>query len=219
LSIDFFSLPLFADSSFTFRMLPMRKVRRAPFGPGLLAWPSPPGPLGWQRLRGQGRAERVHATAGSALEAGGASPDNARRTGPGPATRSRRSAHPVRRSRPGRGAGGRGSGIRREPQAAGHRGAVRGLPPRRRACVRRTRRSGPPRNGETPRLNPRRDGGSPSPLIPSHLLASAPRCSRPGPQAWRAGGAPLKPYRNLSQVSRRWASAGSSTLRPGSLLR
>jgi hypothetical protein len=41
-------------------------------------------------------------------------------------TSSRRSAHLARGRRPGRGAGGRGSGIRRGPQAAGHRGAVRG---------------------------------------------------------------------------------------------
>ena len=37
-----------------------------------LAWPSPSGPLGWQRLR-RSRA--------GALDAGGASPDNARRSG------------------------------------------------------------------------------------------------------------------------------------------
>jgi hypothetical protein len=55
------------------------------------------------------------------LDAGGASPDNARRSGPG-CDVSRRLAHPARRRRPGRGAGGRGSGMRRGPQAAGHRG-------------------------------------------------------------------------------------------------
>jgi hypothetical protein len=106
--------------------------------------------------------------------AGGAGPDNARRTGPGPVTRSRRSAHLAQRLRPGRGAGVRGSGIRRVPQAASHWGAVRGLPPRRRTCVRRTRRSGPPRNGEPPGLNPRRDGGSPWPLIPSQTARVRP---------------------------------------------
>jgi|HubBroStandDraft_5_1064220.scaffolds.fasta_scaffold03464_2 hypothetical protein len=45
-----------------------------------LAWPAPSGPLGWQRLQGQGSARR-DATGGSALDAGGASPDNARRSG------------------------------------------------------------------------------------------------------------------------------------------
>jgi hypothetical protein len=77
-------------------------------------------------------------------------------------------------------AGGRGSGIRRGPQAAGHRGAVRGLPPRRRACVRRTRRSGPPRNGESP-VEPRPStAGHPGRSFLS-IARVRPRCSRPGP--------------------------------------
>jgi hypothetical protein len=36
-----------------------------------LAWPAPSGPLGWQRLQGQGSARR-DATGWSALDAGGA---------------------------------------------------------------------------------------------------------------------------------------------------
>ena len=46
---------------------------------------------------------------------------------------------------------GAGSGIGRGPQAAGHRGAVRGSSPRRRACVRRTRRKLPPPQRRDPR--------------------------------------------------------------------
>src|SRR6266516_445303 len=56
-----------------------------------LAWPSPPGPLGWQRLQGQGSALAQQATRRRrALDAGGASPDNARRPAPVDVTFSRR---------------------------------------------------------------------------------------------------------------------------------
>jgi hypothetical protein len=116
----------------------------------------------------------------STVEAGGASPDNERRTGPVAVTPSRLLARLARACRPGRGTGGRGSGMRRGPQAAGHRGAVRGSRRVRRACVRRTRRQLPPRNGETPGEPPAAHGGSPWPLIPSTARAP-PRCSRPGP--------------------------------------
>jgi hypothetical protein len=54
------------------------------------AWPSPSGPLGWQRLQCSRVGACAHrlgdATGGSALDAGGASPDNARRSGPAPVT-------------------------------------------------------------------------------------------------------------------------------------
>jgi hypothetical protein len=64
-------------------------------------------------------------------------------------------------------------------------------PPRRRACVRRTRRKLPPRNGETP-VEPRPPtAGHPGRSFPSTARAR-PRFSRPGRQAWRAEGAPLK---------------------------
>jgi len=46
----------------------------------------------------------------------------------------------ARRWPPDRGTGGRGSGIRRGPQAAGHQGCCARQSPRRRACIRRTRR-------------------------------------------------------------------------------
>ena len=154
-------------------------VRRACFGPGL--WP---GPCRQARWAGRGLRRSRAGPAGrflrsgqkrpsGALDAGGASPDNARRSGPLTATSSRHPAHLARARRPGRGAGGRGSGIRRGPQAAGRPGAaVRGSSPRRRARVRRTRRKLPPRNGETP--------GEPRPPTAGHPGRSSPRdCSRP----------------------------------------
>jgi hypothetical protein len=55
-----------------------------------LAWPSPLGPLGRQRSLGSRVGACAHrlgdATRGSALDAGGAAPDNARRSGPGELT-------------------------------------------------------------------------------------------------------------------------------------
>jgi hypothetical protein len=57
----------------------------------------------------------------------------------------------------------------------------------------------PPRNGENPGGTQAAYGGSPWPLIPSRLLASVPRCSRPGRQARRAGGAPLMIVKKFSQ--------------------
>jgi hypothetical protein len=148
-----------------------------------LAWPSPSGPLGWQRSPGSTARRRRVPRSGmrSTVEAGGASPDNARRPGPLAVTSSRFSAHLARALRPGRGAGGRGSGIRRGPQAAGHRECRARQPPRRRACVRRTRRKLPPRNGETPGLNP---GRLRRVTLAAHSLSTArarPRFSRPGP--------------------------------------
>ncbi len=49
-----------------------------------LAWPSPSGPLGWQRSPGSTARRRRVPRSGmrSTVEAGGASPDNARRSGP-----------------------------------------------------------------------------------------------------------------------------------------
>jgi len=105
-------------------------------------------------------------------------------------TFARRAAPLARGCRPGRGAGGRGSGIRRGPHAAGHRGCRARQPPRRRACVRRTRRQLPPRNGETP--------GEPWPSTAGHPGRSFPSTARArlavhgrGRQARRAEGAPL----------------------------
>jgi hypothetical protein len=67
------------------------------FRAGPLAWPSPSGPLGWQRSPGStARRRRVpHSGMRSTVEAGVASPDNARRSGPLAVTfsRSRRSRH------------------------------------------------------------------------------------------------------------------------------
>jgi hypothetical protein len=59
------------------------------------AWPSPSGPLGWQRSPGStARRRRVPRSGmGSTVEAGGASPDNARRSAPLALTSSRFPAH------------------------------------------------------------------------------------------------------------------------------
>ena len=116
----------------------------------------------------------------STVEAGGASPDNARRSGPVAVTSSRRSAHLARCCRPGRGAGGRGSGIRRGPQAAGHRGRRARQPPRRRARVRRTRRSCRPATAR-PRVNPGRLRRVTLAAFSLSTARARPRCSRPGP--------------------------------------
>jgi hypothetical protein len=108
------------------------KVRRARFGPGLR-----PGPRRQARWVGRGlrrsrvgpedrfcEAVRNDLRVPLTLEG----PTRTMRGVPAryPVTSLWRSAQPARRHRPGRGAGGRGSGIRRGPQAAGHRGAVRG---------------------------------------------------------------------------------------------
>ena len=138
----------------------------------------------------------------STVEAGGASPDNARRSGPLAATSSRLLARRARGRRRGGGAGGRGSGIRRGPQAAGHRGVP--CAAARRAVGLASEGRGeklPPRNGETP--------GEPRPPTAGHPGRFSPRLLAPvlavrgrGRQARRAEGAPLKPYRKLSQLSR-----------------
>jgi len=105
-------------------------------------------------------------------------------------TSSRRPAQAARRWRPGRGAGRRGSGIRREPQAAGHRGCRARQSPRRRACVRRTRRKLPPRNGET-RVNLGRLRRVTLAALPSRLLVPVLAVHGRGGQARCAEGAPL----------------------------
>jgi hypothetical protein len=58
-----------------------------------------------------------------------------------------------------------------EGQTAGHWGCQARQSPRRRACVRRTRRKLPPRNGETPGEPESLTAGHPWPLIPSRLSA------------------------------------------------
>ena len=157
------------------------------------AWPSPSGPLGRPRSPGSTARRRRVPRSGmrSTVEAGGADPDNARRSGLMAVTSSRLPAHPARGRRPGRGAGRRGSGIRRGPQAAGHRG---------RPCAAARRAVGLASEGRggscrpataRPRVKPSRLRRSPGRSSPSTARAY-PRCSRPGRQAWRAEGAPLK---------------------------
>jgi hypothetical protein len=131
----------------------------------------------------------------STVEAGGTGPDNARRSGPGDCdTLPAIHALGVRltawsccwRARHREGAAGSVGG--RSP------GSRARQPPRRRACGRRTRRKLPPRNGEFPGEPQPPTAGHPSRSLPS-TACGRPRCSRPGRQAWRAEGAPLKPWR------------------------
>jgi hypothetical protein len=84
--------------------------------------------------------------------------------------------------------------IRRGPQAAGHLGC-RARQPTRLVGFRPkgAAKKLPPRNGETPGLNPGRLRRVTWPLIPSRLLAPVLAPHRQGRQARRAGGAPLKP--------------------------
>jgi hypothetical protein len=95
-------------------------------------------------------------------------------------TSSRLPEQSARRYRPGRGAGGRGSGIRRGPLAAGHRGCGARQPPRRRACVRRTRRSCRPAAAR-PRVNRGRLRRVTLAVLSRWAARVRPRCSRPGP--------------------------------------
>jgi hypothetical protein len=88
------------------------------------------------------------------------------------------------------GAAARYGGDRRRPVTGA---AVRGSSPRRRACVRRTRRKLPPRNGETPWVNPGRLQRVTLAAHPSRLPAPVLAVHGRGRQARRAGGAPLKP--------------------------
>ena len=157
------------------------EVRRARFGPGL--WPGPRRQARWagRGLQGQRRAEGASRAAGcgAPVEAGGASPDNARRSGPVVVTSSRRSAHLARACRPGRGAGERGSGIRRGPQRP-VTGCRARQPPRRRTCGRRTRREAAAPQRRVPGVNP---GRLRRVTLAAHSLSTArvhPRCSRPG---------------------------------------
>jgi hypothetical protein len=152
-----------------------------------LAWPLPSGPLGWQRSPAlKGGSCRSFLRSGQkrpsgALDAGGTTPDNARRSGPLTATSSRHPAHSARARRPGRGAGGRGSGIRRGPQAAGHPGPRCAAAPRAVGLASEGRGESCRPATARPRVNP---GRLPRVTLAAHPLATArarPHCSRPGP--------------------------------------
>ncbi len=121
----------------------------------------------------------------STVDAGGADPDNARRSGPVPVTFARRSAHLARawRPRPARGAQHRGryGGDRLRPvpgQPCAAAAAPVGLPPG------RARAKLPPCNGEFPGdSGPPRSGHpgrSPHSLGCSRLLAEPDPAARPG---------------------------------------
>src|SRR6516164_6198014 len=85
---------------------------------------------------------------------------------------------------------GAAAGVRRGPQAAGHRGCRARQSPRRRARVRRTRRNCRPATAG-PRVNPGRLRRVALAALPPRLLASALALHGLGGQAWRAEGAPL----------------------------
>jgi hypothetical protein len=128
----------------------------------------------------------------STVDAGGAAPDNARRSDPATVTLSGAPiGAPGARVTAGQSLQVRYRELRRGPHAAGTGAAERGSRRVRRASVRRTRAKLPPRDGESP--------GEPQPLTPGHPAASLPGCShlpsksRPGRQVRRAEGVPLKP--------------------------
>jgi hypothetical protein len=126
----------------------------------------------------------------STVEAGGADPDNARRSGPVAVTSPRRSAYLRARD---------GLAVVLAGAAAGYGGDRRR--PVTGAAVRGSRRAvglASEGRGESCRPATARPPGEPRPPTAGHpgrssplLLAYAPRCSRPGRQARRAEGAPL----------------------------
>jgi hypothetical protein len=138
-----------------------------------LAWPSPSGPLGWQRSPGSTARRRRVPRSGmrSTVEAGGAGPDNARRSAPVAVTPSRLPAHLARGHRPARGTGGRGSGIRRGPQAAGHQGRRPRQPPRPQGLRPKDAATAAAPQRRDPRVNPGRQRRVTLAAHPSQLLA------------------------------------------------
>jgi hypothetical protein len=105
-------------------------------------------------------------------------------------------AHLARARRPGRGAGGRGRGIRRDRRRPVTGGWRARQSPRRRACVRRTRRKLPPATTRLPWSPPLRRvilAALSLRLLPPVLAAHG-----PGPPGWRAEGAPLKPVHKVA---------------------
>ena len=170
------------------------EVRRARLGPGL--WPGPCRQACWggrgSRVNGTPKACPRGARMRSTVEAGGADPDNARRSvpvpvtfpasaqltwgwRPGPRGRARHRADTASTAR------GRSPG---PPGAAARRAA--GLPPEGRDESCRTA------HGASPALTSAAHGGPPWPLISPRLAAPVSRGSCPGRQARRAEGAPLK---------------------------
>jgi hypothetical protein len=198
-------MPYMPCRSATWRLVPpvhltnpqSQEVRRASRA-WPLAWPSPSGPLGWQRLRRSrvGPEDRFCEAVRNDLRVPLTLEGPARTMRGVPARwlwiSSRLPALLAQARRPGRGAGGRGSGIRRGPQAAGHRGAVRGS--------RRAVGLASEGRGESCRPATARPRVNLSRLRRVTLAAHSPRLLVPvlaahgwGRQARRAEGAPLKP--------------------------
>jgi hypothetical protein len=152
-----------------------------------LAWPSPSGPLGRQRLRRSRvgpedpfcEAVRKDLRVPLTLEG----PTWTMRGVPSGAcdTLFRRSAHSARCHRPGRGAGGRGSGIRRGPQRPVTWGAVRGSRRAWWASAQRARRKAAAPQRRDPRLNPGRLRRVTLAAHPPQLLAPILAIRRLGP--------------------------------------
>ena len=152
-----------------------------------LAWPSPSGPLGWQRSPGSTARRRRVPRSGmrSTVEAGGADPDNARRSVPcwWPSRRRRNSHEPRGRARHRADTAGTARG--RSPGWLG-----RGSSARRRASARRARRKLP----HHPTAHPRSDPGR---LRRVTLAAHLPNWPRPllavQVQAVRLGAPKVRP--------------------------
>jgi hypothetical protein len=130
----------------------LAKVRRALFGPGL--WPGPrrQAPLGRPRSPGSTARRRRVPRSGmrSTVEAGGADPDNAWRSGPLPVIfRPATGAHGATLTAWSCSCRAASGPLRRGPVAAGGGACRARQPPRRRATARRARAKLPPRNGET----------------------------------------------------------------------
>jgi hypothetical protein len=157
-----------------------------------LAWPSPSGPLGWQRSPGSTARRRHVPRSGMRSPIRLEGPARIMRGVPpqccGIFSGSRCTWREVT-AWPWcwRAAAGYG-GDRRRPVTGGCRARQ---PPRRRACVRRTRQSCRPATAR-PRVNPGRLRRVTLAALPSRLLAPVPVVHGQGRQARRAGGAPLK---------------------------
>ena len=151
------------------------------------------GSVGQRRAVGACRVSGMRST----VEAGGAEPDNARRSGPGDCD----TLHGDRRSW--RDADGlavvladAAAGYGRGPQAAGHRGRRARQSPRRRLASEGRGDSCRPATAR-PRLNPGRPRRVTPAALPSRLLAPVLAVHGRGRQARRAGGAPLNVKRTL----------------------
>ncbi len=177
-----------------------------------LAWPPPSGPPGWQRSPGSTARRRRVPRSGmrSTVEAGGASPDNARRSGPVALTF--HGSGCIRRDVDGlivvlAGAAARYGGDRRRPvtgdAVCGSRRAV-GLASEGRgeSCRPATAR---------PRVNPGRLWRVTLAALPSRLVAPVLAVHGQGRQARRAEGAPLIIVKKILTTTTSWVGAAPAS--------